>query len=72
MAISVCRAEVKSNWQKKFTKIRRENFEKIISRISTYTGLNAGGGPQVRAPGCPSQGDFESNENQRVKSRREE
>ena len=42
--------------RKVLKKIRRENFEKIISKMSTNTGLNGGGGPQVRAPGCPSQG----------------
>ena len=42
--------------RKVLKKIRRENVEKIISKMSTNTGLNGGGGPQVRAPGCPSQG----------------
>ena len=56
MKISVCRAEGKSNWQKSFKENSSGKFEKIISKMSTNTGLNGGGGPQVRAPGCPSQG----------------
>ena len=56
MKISVCRAEGKSNWQKSFKENSSGKFEKIISKMSTNTGLNGGGGPQVRAPGCPRQG----------------
>ena len=42
--------------RKVLKKNRLENFEKIISKMSTNTGLNGGGGPQIRAPGCPIQG----------------
>ena len=39
--------------RKVLKKIRRENFEKIISKMSTNTGLNGGGVPKFEPPGAP-------------------